>query len=1111
MNRLERWLEANGLKHLVPVFSENRIGADVLADLTVEDLKELGLPLGDRKRLLKAIAAGVPPSTDEEGREDASPGEAEAELRQVTIVFMDLVGSTELASRLDPEEMAELMAAYQDRCVESVRRWGGHLAEFLGDGAVVYFGWPRAFEDDAERAVRAALECTEAVASLERGDGQPLSARAGIATGLVMVGEIRSGHGPSREGVVGETPNVAARVQSLAPPGAVVVTAETRKLLGDRFTLDALGEKMVKGIDRPLALWRVTGTRRKSRFDARTGDMLLPIVGRQAEISQLRTCWDSVVRGRGHTALIEGEAGIGKSRLVRAAAEDLDPKPSRVITLQCSPYHVGTPLLPVIEWLRDELGVAVDVDPTIALADVKTLLAAGGHPGEAVPLLASLLSVPLSDDYQEPNLSPQLRRSRTMELLLDLMLPTEGDTPVLVAVEDLHWADPTTRAMLERLTDQIVERPVMLVMTSRPDAPTEFTDEALLRITLKRLDSAASSELIRALSGTEVADGVIQSILSSADGVPLFVEELTLALKESGRLGGGSATSSAGAESLGVPTTLQDLLLARLDSLTRAKPVAQVASTLGRSFTEELLAAVAPALSSNLEDCLKELLSAGILYPERRPGEGVTYAFRHALMREAAYRSQLKARRRRVHLDVARTLESRYPTIVRLEPELVAHHYAEAGSTLPAATYLLSAGQRGLHSGATHEAIVHLRRGLDLLRPLEPSPERDRTELLLHATLGTATMQARGFGAQEVEQAYTAAANLTDAAESVAEEVWILWGLWVYHEVRGSIKRAIEVSERIQEVAVRGVDPDSKLVADMVSLQVLLYGGRFQESDRHCEAFRRAFDPLRHRWLSDLYSTDLELIYFVHRAIGLWITGNTEASHELRRRAEALVEDLAYPFSTAWFNTWGSVVHLFEGRTEEVERRTDLGISIGEEQGFAYVAALGKMMAGWAQGQSDPHAGVAVLKAGIEEFRATGAEIVLPYFNALLAALLTPLDRCEEALDVLARALQQIGEGGERWPEAEVHRICGNVLTVKHGPTSPEAEASYRRALHVAVQQGARRWQLRASTDLARCLHASGREEEALSVLASILPDFEDSPPAPDLEEAGALMDQIGR
>ncbi|MGB5528094.1 MAG: AAA family ATPase [Gemmatimonadota bacterium] len=1122
MDSIRAWLESHDLARLEALFAEHQIDLDVLPDLTTADLAEMGIPLGDRKRILRAIQsmaddgqAKAPPAPASTGVDDSIRSHTAAERRQLTIVFCDLVGSTELASTLDPEVLGALIKAYQQCCMEVVQRWGGHLAEFLGDGAVVYFGWPRAHENDAERAVHAALDLERAVAALPTGLAAPLTVRAGIATGVVMVGEIMNEGVAQRDGVVGATPNLAARVQSLAPPGAVAITSQTRLLVGDRFDLENHGLHPLKGMAEPVEVWLVKGVKaHRSRFEARVGGRVAPLVGRRQEMGRLVNAWEESDSEGGRSVIVFGEPGIGKSRLLKALLDHPLCEASPQLGLQCSPFHESTPLRPFVEWLNQEAGIALDTSPVERARKTEEYAARLGLDLSAtMPLLASLLSVPLDHRYPALGLSPQVQREQTIRLLISMIRDAMKDEPGIIVVEDLHWADPTTLEVLRRLADEDGV-PGLLVMTARNQFESPFDEGTAIRIDLARLEPGLTEEMAVGLSGMKsLPEPLLKAILASSDGVPLFVEELTRALVDSGAVidAGDRYELVVGEHELAVPATLHDLLVARLDNLPEGRTVAQIASTLGRSFSQKLLQDVVAALGEALDRDLDRLCDAGILSMETRAGDDATYAFRHAMVREAAYHSQLKARRREVHGIVAGVITDRYPAVVESQPEVVAHHYAGGGDPHRASDYMLRAGQRALHVSAIREAIAHLSGGLTLLDGLPPSEARDRSEMRLQASLGTSFMLARGWAAEEVAAAYEAAADLSSAAESTEEAIWSLWGVWVVYNVRGRIGDATEASERIQALADKEGGVDSALLADMMALQVDLYAGRFEQSCQRCESFLRRYDPERHRELKDLYSTDLELVCLVHYAISSWILGETERAEKLARAAEELAERLDHPYSFAWCNTWGVTVDMFQGRTERVARRCESAMRVAGEQEYAYVTALGTMIRGWLAGQlGDLEAGARGMDDGLKAFQATGAEIAVPFFKTLRAEQLVRAGRSAEALRLLDDAATRIRRWGERWQEAEVYRVRGNALSAGNGdPLPAEAEAAYRSAIDIAKAGGAKAWELSASTDYARQLVRAGRRGDAAELLEPILEGCDPAMAMPDAERAREIMGEL--
>ena len=599
---VSRWLAEQGLGHHAEAFAQNGIAGDILRELTDADLKELGLNLGDRKRLLKAIAALNAASTANrfEGADATTPAvPRDAERRQLTVLFCDLVGSTELSGRLDPEDMSEVIRAYQESCAQVIGRWGGHVAKYMGDGVLAYFGWPVAHEDEAERAVRAGLALGQSLAGVTTAAAEPLTARVGIATGLVMVGELIGEAEAQERAVVGETPNLAARLQTLAAPGSVVISQATRRLLGGVFELADLGPLRLRGFAEPLTAWRVEGEgRAEGRFEARQSAGLTPLVGRDEEIALLLRRWQQVKDGEGHVVLLSGEPGIGKSRLVREVRARLKDEPHVRLLYQCSPHHTTSPLHPVIEQLERAAGFAAGDRAEEKLDKLAALLARGtDRPEQAVPLIAALLGLPTEGRYPALDLTPQRQKQLTLAVLIEQLEGLATAQPVLLAYEDMHWSDPTTQELLGLTIERVSRLPVLLLITYRPEfSPPWPAQPHVSALTLSRLGRREGAALVeRVVRDKPLPDEVAAQIVAKTDGVPLFVEELTKTVLESGLLkDAGDHYELAGPlPPLALPSTLHDSLLARLDRLAPTKEIAQISAALGREFSHGLLAAVA--------------------------------------------------------------------------------------------------------------------------------------------------------------------------------------------------------------------------------------------------------------------------------------------------------------------------------------------------------------------------------------------------------------------------------------------------------------------------------------------------------------------------------------
>ncbi len=756
MQSVADWLRGIGLGEHVPAFDENHIDWGVLRALEPDDLRQLGLSLGHRKRLLRAIAGlgtdeadvgepAVPSAPAKPVRiERAKPsGKAyvAAERRQLTIMFCDLVGSTALAERLDPEDLRTLMQSYQNVCSSVIERYEGNVAQYLGDGVMAYFGWPAAHEDDAERALRAALDLVDGVGAIAA--DRPLQVRLGVGTGQVVVGDAGASDATVAKLAVGETPNLAARLQELAGPNQIIIGPGTRRLVGGAFDLDALGDQVLKGVVDPVSAWRVNRVADVGgRFEARS-QQITPLVGRQSELALLMERWAYAKDGDGQVVLLSGEPGIGKSRITKALRDAVADDPHTRLRYQCSPYYVNTALYPSIQQFELAAGFAADDTNDQKLDKMEALLSqALGDISEVAPLFASVLSLDPDDRYPPIEMSPELQKERTLLAMIEQVEALSEKRPVLMIFEDAHWIDPTTQEVINRLTQHIETRRVLLVITHRPEyrAP-RASGGNVSALSLSRLDRRQATAVVEATAGRHpLPRRIVDQIVVESDGVPLFVEEMTKTVVEAAARDGGIDISVA---TLSIPTTLQDSLMARLDRLGAAKEIAQLAATIGRSFSRALLAEVMPPDGQDLDSAMATLERADLVF-RRGVSPEVSYIFKHALVQDAAYRSLLKRNRQRHHETIARALETRFPEWAASEPELVAYHYTEAGQPEPAVDHWLKAGRRSAESVANLEAIAHLRRGLDLIaKSPRDAAEWDKRELALQVALGSPLIAAK--------------------------------------------------------------------------------------------------------------------------------------------------------------------------------------------------------------------------------------------------------------------------------------------------------------------------------------------------------------------------------
>ena len=805
-----RWLAGLGLGHHVKAFRENGIGADVLRDLTDADLRELGLNLGDRRRLLKAIAA-IEPRRSHPVEPLSVPREAGR--RQLTVMFVDLVGSTALSAGLDPEEMGEILRDYQKVVAGEVVRFDGHVAKFMGDGVLAYFCFPEAHEDDPERAVRAGLAVVGAVARLRVPGGAPLACRIGIATGLVVVGELVGDAEARERAVVGETPNLAARLQQLAGPAGIVVADGTRRLLGSLFELTDLGPRNLHGISAPVRAWRVLGEgTAESRFEALRGEAVGALIGRETELALLLDRWHLARTGDGQVVLLSGEPGIGKSRLILALREHTRAEPRIRLSYACSPHHTNSDLWPVIQQLERAAGFAPGDTIEQKLGRLEALLGrAGLEPAEPVSFLAPLLGLPAGDRCSAREVTPRQRKAGTFATLIAQLEGLARQQPVLLIIEDAHWLDPTTRELFELAVERLHHLPVLLVATFRPELAPPWTGlRYTTLIKLDRLGRVEAAALIeRITGGRALPPEMVDAILTRTEGVPLFVEELTKTLLESGLLREEARgyVLTGPLPPVAIPSTLHNSLMARLDRLAPVKEVAQVAACLGRDFAHDLLASVAGIGKAELTAALDQLVEAGLIVRQATTGEA-TYAFKHVLVQDVAYDSLLRAKRRRLHARIAMILEERFAQVVKQRPELLARHFAAAGLFSKAIACWQAAADLALARSANAEAVAHLQAAIGLVSDLPEGEHRQRLETDLQLALGGAAIDAKGPASPDVEAAYRRSRHLAREVGDGRCEFTALWGLWRVQFARADAHKAGELADGLMRLAERQHDPE---------------------------------------------------------------------------------------------------------------------------------------------------------------------------------------------------------------------------------------------------------------------------------------------------------------
>jgi class 3 adenylate cyclase/predicted ATPase len=1116
---VSRWLAEHGLGHYADAFAKNGVAGDILRELTDADLKELGLNLGDRKRLLKAIAVlDAGPTQDPFLPAEAIATAAvprDAERRQLTVLFCDLVGSTALAARLDPEDLRTVMRGYQAACADVIGHFDGHIAKFLGDGVLVYFGWPTAHEDDAERAVRAGLQLVETIARLQPHADVRLQARIGIATGPAVVGDL-IGEGASREEtVVGETPNLAARLQALAEPGAVAISLSTRRLVGGLFNLHEPGPQRLKGFAEPLPVWYVLGeSQAEGRFEARQTAGLTPLVGREEEIALLLRRWRQARDGEGQVVLLSGEPGIGKSRLVRELRGRLESEPHVRLLYQCSPHHTTSPLHPLIEQLERAAACARDDPPEVKLDKLAALLAHGtDRLDQAVPLIAALLGLPTGGRYPPLDLTPQRQKQLTLAALVEQLEGLAAARAVLLAYEDVHWIDPTTQELLGLTIERIQRLPVLLLITFRPEFTPPWPSQPHVSVlALSRLGRRDGAALVdRVVGAKALPDEVAAQIVTKTDGVPLFVEELTKTVLESGLLrdAGNRYELSGPLPPLAIPSTLHDSLLARLDRLAPVKDIAQIGAVLGREFSHALLAAVADGPEMELQAALDQLVAAELVFRRGAPPD-VTYSFKHALVQDAAYGTLLKSRRQHLHARIAKALEKQFPETVDSQPELLAHHCTQAGLIEKAVGYWYQAGRQGMARSAMVEAAAQLTQALDLLAGLPGGPDRDHKELDLQIALGAALIATRGWAAPEVERACARARELCAGEDQIPQLLAALYGLFLHHLHWSSKHVAVRIAGELLQLAEREQDFGAQVVGHRCLAVSLLYNGQLLPALSHFEQTLDLYDPAYHAAPVYWIGPDNRVAGLIFTALIFLFRGYPQQAIARCREALAAAQKLGHAFTTCqtlYLTCWFHQV-LREPRV--VDARASTLMKLATDHGLSAWAAHAAVLHGWAVGQGGAvEPGIAELRQGMATIEAMGVHQHTPGFLGLLAGLHLGTKNFGEALQALEEALARVDRLEERWFEPDLRRLKGDVLMALSPERSAEAEACYQQGLTVARDQSARLWELRAATSLARLWRDQGRRAEAHDLLAPVYGWFTEGFDIADLKDAKALLREV--
>ncbi len=1032
-----------GLEKYVDTFVAHEIDFDALRELTEDDLREIGMPVGPRRKLYVTLetmrAAGdrfdaddpaIPASaraptlgaTNSAAVEPLLKAPREAERRQLTVMFVDLVGSSALASALDPEDMREVLRAYQSTVTSEITRVEGHVAKLMGDGVLAFFGWPRAHEDEAERAIHAGLAATRVVATLEDPRGGFLACRVGIATGLVMVGEL-IGEGAAREeAVVGETPNLAARLQEVAGPGEVVIARATRHLVGSRFVFDQLGARSLKGFPQPEDVFRVVEEKTaESRFAAHLEDTLAPMVGREEELALLQRAWRLAASGEGRAILVAGEPGIGKSRLVSALREVVTDCNATTLVYQCSPFHVDSPLWPFLQQLAFAAGFVPGEHADERRSKLAALLLrAEGGTEQTCALLGPLLGISNEADLFG-DLPPAERRNRTLRALVAQLLGLAQHAPVLMIVEDAHWIDPTSFELVQRFVGAIGESRVLLLITARPEAePALSAAPNLSRLPLTRLARSEAMALYAGIVAAHVLpEEVCREILAHSDGVPLYIEEVTKAVLETASVNGKTP----------VPATLRDSLIARLDRIPMMRAVAQIAACIGREFGHRLLESVSDLQPSDLASGLDALVKAELVFRRGVPPDA-NYTFKHALVRDVAYESLIKRRRQTLHAKIGNALEAASDGTANEEPELLAQHYSAAGEVARAVDNWLRAGRRAAERSANLEAVEHFKSGLELLRQNAGSEGRAERELSVLIALGPALCATLGWGAEEVNDTYGQALELARQAGRSTELFPALWGQWLGAHASGKAEFARTLLRQLFELAPDDDSSHLRLQAHHAAVSTFSTEGELAEGLRHVDAVMRLYRADVHTGQALLYGGhDPSVCAQCLAALNLLMQGEISQSRDMSRRSLAFAGTVGHAPSLAHAEWYRAELCHIRGEPIEAEARALTVLSIAAPLGMSHYVGWSTMVLGWSKAHRGEHdSALAHVNDGLATLKSTQNNYHLTHRLVLRADTLAVCGKTAEAIDAIDEAQEAGYRTGERWYEPEVLRKKAALL-----------------------------------------------------------------------------------
>jgi class 3 adenylate cyclase/predicted ATPase len=1113
------WLRGLGLGQYEGAFRDSEIEADTLPELTETDLEKLGLPLGPRKRILRAIQ-NLGEADQASGAAHLArpiPAKDTAERRQLTVMFCDLVGSTAISARLDPEDLSSVIGAFQKACVSAVTAFGGSIAKYMGDGALVYFGYPEAHEDDAERAIRAGLALLDTVAAIRLPLPVRPQVRVGIATGLVVVGELIGEGGAQERVAVGETLNLAARIQAAASPDSVVVGELTRRLAGVAFDYDDLGPHELKGIPAAVRLWRVTGeSATRGRFDSRTARGLTPLVGRTEEIGLLRRRWDYAKEGDGQLVLLSAPAGFGKSRLTLSFREDLDDSSVTCLQYFGSPFHVNSPFHPFIRQLERAAGIVRTDTAVEKLCKLEGILEGSAENIiEDVPLLAALLSIPFEERYPRLQITELVQKERTLELLEEQLALLSRRGPVLFIFEDAHWIDPSSLELMNSAIRRVANLPVMIVVTYRPEFSPPWLD--LGHATVLKLNQLGRSQVAdlvhNAAGGKTLPEAITEQIAFKSQGVPLFIEEITRSILESGDLEdfGNRYALRQSIREFTIPATLQDSLIARLDRLGSAKELVLTASIIGREFSYELIEALSTVSHETLLADLERLVQSDLLEQRGTPPRS-RYIFKHALILDAASQSVLKARKRELHQRVAEVFTSRFPEVVETEPELLAHHYTEASVVDLALACWRRAAERAAARLAYVEALGHVDKAMKLVAALPEGRERDEWELGFLVIEGPSRMALDGWDSPPAKRLYEAARAVAERLGRPAELFRSVWGLWMGAHSSGQHVLAHELYREVFEILKRTDDPEYVVQAHHAGSSQMVAEGVPRAALAHVEKLLTSYRMDVHGNLALMYGAhDPRCCAHCTGALGLLMLGRLDQAQAESAKAVELSELLGHQPSIAHTQMFRAELCIILNHSEAAEAHLSNCISLSKKYSLAAYLNVADLMQGSVLAlRGEVEAGIRQAESALVTLMSVPSRrFHLPIRIAIVGQAKMAGGDIEGALALFDTALEAASSTGERWYEPELLRLKAEMLLARSGQHAAAAEHCLTAAIALAQKQETKFWELRAATALAVLWNRQGRRVEARDLLEPVFGWFTEGLGSVELRNAAALLSEL--